>query len=315
MAGAEPLGGAQAAGLLLGAVEHGVHPRLVVARASAARRTDRARLVSVSSRHRIAAPGLAHQALGIGAVAARDHHFGQRERALGRNRRFVFEPRPHRGVVAMVVPQRGLDAPAQEGLRRPARIGRKEGAVALDRGAVVVAAQDQPFRELARDRIRYRGLRPAWRPPGFCLRTSSMTFSSASLSACEVDDVAATAAGATCLRGGGKAACWRVAGARTGGAGAGAARRRSRACGRRCAPRCAAACAVDLGTTLRAIGRGFGSGTFGLAQASSGKAASPTASARLVASAVDRKAAARAEGITAFLCGGESFNRSSLRSI
>ena len=64
---------------------------------------------------------------------------------------------------------------------------------------------------------------PGWRPPGFCLRTSSMTFSSASLSACEVEDVAATAAGATCLRGGGKAACWRVAGARTGGAGAGAA--------------------------------------------------------------------------------------------
>jgi hypothetical protein len=39
------------------------------------------------------------------------------------------------------------------------------------------------------------------------------------------------------------------------------------------------------------------------------------ASAKLVASAVDRKAAARAEGITAFLCGGESFNRSSLSSI
>src|SRR6185436_13845536 len=50
-----------------------------------------------------------------------------------------------------------------------------------------------------------------------------MTFSSASLSACDVEDVAATAAGATCLRGGGRAACWRVAGARTGGAGAGAA--------------------------------------------------------------------------------------------
>ena len=74
-------------------------------------------------------------------------------------------------------------------------------------------------------------------------------------------------------------------------------------------------CAVGFGTTLRAIGRGFGRGTFGLAQASNGNAASPTASARLVASAVDRKAAARAEGITAFLCGGESFNRSSLRSI
>jgi len=149
--------------------------------------------------------------------------------------------------------------------------------------------------------------------PGFCLRTSSMTFSSASLSACDVEDVAATAAGATCLRGGGKAACWRVAGARTGGAGAGAAG----AAGAAAAWAAGAALvrAADLGATLRAIGRGFGRGTFGLAQASRGNAASPTASARLVASAVDRKAAARAEGITAFLCGGESFNRSSLRSI
>jgi hypothetical protein len=73
--------------------------------------------------------------------------------------------------------------------------------------------------------------------------------------------------------------------------------------------------AVDLGTTLREIGRGFGSGTFGFAQTSTGKADSPIASARLVASAVDRNAAARAEGITALLCGGESFNRPSLRSI
>src|ERR1700724_1468247 len=49
---------------------------------------------------------------------------------------------------------------------------------------------------------------------GLCLRTRSMTFSSASVSACEVDDVAATAAVAGGLRagGGGKAACLRVAG-------------------------------------------------------------------------------------------------------
>jgi hypothetical protein len=72
---------------------------------------------------------------------------------------------------------------------------------------------------------------------------------------------------------------------------------------------------VVLGTTLRAIGRGFGNGTFALAQASAASADSPTASVRLAAKAVDRKAAVRAEGITALLCGGESFNRSSLRSI
>src|ERR1700688_2045715 len=57
---------------------------------------------------------------------------------------------------------------------------------------------------------------------GLCLRTSSMTLSSASVSACEVEDVAATAAWAGGLRagGGGKAACWRVAGAMAGAAGA-----------------------------------------------------------------------------------------------
>jgi hypothetical protein len=69
------------------------------------------------------------------------------------------------------------------------------------------------------------------------------------------------------------------------------------------------------GTTWRAIGRGFGNGTLGLAQASAAaNADKPTASARLVAKAVDRNAAARVERFTAFP-GGESFNRPSLRSI
>jgi hypothetical protein len=69
-----------------------------------------------------------------------------------------------------------------------------------------------------------------------------------------------------------------------------------------------------LGTTLRAIGRGFGNGTFGLAQASPAHADNPIASARLVANAVDRNAAGREDGVTAFP-DGESFNHSSPRSI
>src|SRR5689334_4403778 len=52
-----------------------------------------------------------------------------------------------------------------------------------------------------------------------CLRTSSMTFSSVSMSALEVDDVAAIAAGVVGLRGTGGAAARRVA---DGGAGEGA---------------------------------------------------------------------------------------------
>jgi hypothetical protein len=68
--------------------------------------------------------------------------------------------------------------------------------------------------------------------------------------------------------------------------------------------------AVMLGTTLRAIGRGFGRGTLGLlAHASTASAEKPIASVKLVARAVDRKAAARTRRLTAFLR-GESFDRS-----
>jgi hypothetical protein len=70
-----------------------------------------------------------------------------------------------------------------------------------------------------------------------------------------------------------------------------------------------------LGTTLRAIGRGLGNGTFlGVAQASPADADNPTASARHVVNAVDRNVVARLDGVTAFLR-GESFNRWSPSSI
>src|SRR5476649_2549034 len=98
---------------------------------------------------------------------------------------------------------------------------------------------------------------------GLCLRMRSMTFSSASVSACAVDDVAATAAGVVGLRAeGGSAACWRVAGAMAGAAIAAGAVVFAEA----------VAAGVVLGTTLRAIGRALGSGTFFLAAASAVKA-------------------------------------------
>src|SRR5882672_3184409 len=88
-----------------------------------------------------------------------------------------------------------------------------------------------------------------------CLRTRSMTLSSASLSDCGVDDVEAIAAGVTGLRaGGGKAACWRVAGARVAGAAAGATTGAlAEGAG---AAFTAAALVAGFGTALRAIGRG-----------------------------------------------------------
>src|SRR5260370_26043961 len=91
---------------------------------------------------------------------------------------------------------------------------------------------------------------------GLCLRTRSMTFSSASVSACEVDDVVAkAAAGGGGLRAGGNAACWRVAGARAGAAGA------LVAAGAVVLSAVFGAGAV-LGTARAAVGRGFGHWTF-----------------------------------------------------
>jgi hypothetical protein len=70
--------------------------------------------------------------------------------------------------------------------------------------------------------------------------------------------------------------------------------------------------AAVTGTRWRAIGRGFGNGTLVLAIASTVKASNPKdnpkPSARLVANAVDRNAAARAGRVTA-IPNGESFNR------
>src|SRR5215208_3877613 len=147
---------------------------------------------------------------------------------------------------------------------------------------------------------------------GLCLRMRSMTFSSASLSAFEVDEVAATAAGDGGLRAGGKAACRRVAGARIGGLAGAAVAGVVNLAG---VTKAGALFFADAwATTLRAIGRAFGNGTFGAAQASAPKADKPNASARLVASAVDCKAAARLDRVTAFPQ-GESFDRASPMSI
>src|SRR5258707_9257680 len=174
---------------------------------------------------------------------------------------------------------------------------------------------------------------------GLCLRTRSMTFSSASVSDCEVDVVAATAAGATGLRAGagGKAACWRVAGAMAGAAGAAVAGFGAGAvflaavlgaglvgaeavaagilASRVLASRVLASRVLAsrvLGTTLRAIGRGLGVGTFGLAQASAANPVNPTANASVtsarVPKAVRRNVGGGTNGVTAFLR-GESIKR------
>jgi hypothetical protein len=131
-----------------------------------------------------------------------------------------------------------------------------------------------------------------------------MTVSSGSLSSDEVEDVVAIAAGVGGLRAaaGGNAACWRAAGAITvlGAVDAGGFA-------------AVAVLGTVFGTTLRAIGRGFGNGIFGLAAASLVHACDPMSSASVVAIAVERNAAARADWVTTFLC-GESRRTNILRS-
>src|SRR5882672_12912072 len=99
---------------------------------------------------------------------------------------------------------------------------------------------------------------------GFFLRTSSMMFSSASVSACEVDDVAATAAGTVGRRAGAGAACWRVAGAKAGAAAAAAGAATGAVVFAAALAAGRGSFAAVLGTRVRAIGRGFGNGTLGL---------------------------------------------------
>jgi hypothetical protein len=112
------------------------------------------------------------------------------------------------------------------------------------------------------------------------------------LSSDDVEEVVAIAAGVGGLRAatGGSAACWRVAGAiaalRDAGAGGFAE---------------VAVLGTVFGTTLRAIGRGFGSGIFDLAAGSFAQASEPASSTSVVAIAVERNAAVRTDLVTAFL--------------
>lgn len=163
-----------------------------------------------------------------------------------------------------------------------------------------------------------------------------MTFSRASLSEVDVEDVEATAAGTVGLRAaaGGSAACWRVAGAI---AALGTADAAGATVGLSVVLGEALSAVFSafsvLGTTLRAIGRAFGIGTLCLAAAcfvvaclvavsflvsvSFATACAPMMSAsvvaKVVAMAVERRAAARADRITAFLC-GESRKTSAIGS-
>ena len=148
---AEPFGCAHA-GLDVVGIEALLHARLVVGAGEHVAEHLEHFLLDVGAAL-VVAPGVAHQRRGAGAVALREQGARQHVAALGGGRLLLGEKGAHRGVVEPVVPQRVLGAAAEQRRMRPARIGVHEGGVALETRIGVVAAQDHPFGELARDRI------------------------------------------------------------------------------------------------------------------------------------------------------------------
>ncbi len=198
MARTQPLGGAHAAGFLLGAVKQRVHPRLVVARRQQRAEHDRA------PRSRCL-PTCRHCARPRGPAVR--HCCDRRAQAWPSPARTCPLPRS-------AIRFRTTTRPWRRRGGRPTGRPRCAGA-----GRSATASSDWPRQRRGSARRRRCCCRcagsaipqacgrpdpisrpaPACASAGFCLRTSSMTFSSASLSACDVEDVAATAAGATLL--------------------------------------------------------------------------------------------------------------------
>ena len=151
------VGRAQPALGVLGIEPH-VHARLVVGRGDQLLEGLQD-LVFELGREGVVAPGFTHLCLRLGAVALRQVRAGEREAAFGGERRFLGEVGHHGRGIGPLVPEHCLGAAAQRADAGPARIGGDEIGVAGEVGAVVVAAQNRPFGELACDRIAHRALK------------------------------------------------------------------------------------------------------------------------------------------------------------
>ena len=125
---------------------------------------DVERLAFELGRQVVVAPRLAHEALCAGAVALQQQRAAERKPALGGERPRLAEIAAHDRRIEPLLPERRLGAAPQQSDARPARVLVDEGDVAgeIDAAAVVavavVAAQDRPFDQFARDRIADRAL-------------------------------------------------------------------------------------------------------------------------------------------------------------
>ena len=158
MARTKALRRAQTGFRVVAAIQQHVHADLDIARSQQRPEPLEGGVFGVR-RKWIAAPGFAHQPLGGSPVAAREQCARKHEPAFARDRLLAIEECEHSGIVALVVPQRGLPAPPEECHAGPSRVLGDECLVAVGGCAIVVAAQDHPFGQLARNGIGQRGLK------------------------------------------------------------------------------------------------------------------------------------------------------------
>ena len=134
-----------------------LHARLVIDDAQEFAIAVEHRLLDVGGQL-IVAPGLAQLRGAAVAVALGEERARQHQPSHARLRRRVLEEAHGLRRLDVLHPQHRLGAAAEHAEARPIRIGGDEGEVARARGAVAVAAQDDPFDELARRRVGDGGL-------------------------------------------------------------------------------------------------------------------------------------------------------------
>ena len=133
-----------------------LHARLVIGAAQIFRIALEHLLLDVSGEG-VVAPGLAYEGLGGLDVALRDERARQHQEAHARLRRRAVEEAQRLCRLDVLDPQHRLRALAEHPEVRPARIAGDEGEEALAVSAAMIAAQNDPFNQLARHRIRDRG--------------------------------------------------------------------------------------------------------------------------------------------------------------
>ena len=140
------------AGFFVFDIEARIHARFVVGRRDQTGE-DLPRLRFGVGGKAVLSPSCAHKRLGAGAISCGKKRSRQRKPAFGCLRRLIGEKGDHRARVRLLLPQRGFGAPPQKQDAWPAWIAGDEGRVAREVEIGLVTAQDDPFNQLARDRI------------------------------------------------------------------------------------------------------------------------------------------------------------------